>query len=155
MKGKSGMTRFILCTSMLAVGSMIYASCRRSALAYEHILNALFRSEWIGIKPLLGRLCPADLAMTTVGEVIVFSIPNTLWCISLCLFLLGELGWIKSITAAKRYSVLVLVCILPELLQLVHAIPGRYDPSDIALAALSPFIATKLDDLLTKRHGRT
>lgn len=147
---KANKVRFLICTVFIIAGFWIYASCRRATFAYEKLFLVTTGSGWTGVKSALQRSCPNSLSHLPGHEVIIYSLPNALWCISLCLFLLGEIASLKRIGPIKRQATLGLICLTPELLQLIHAIPGYYDSTDALLAAASPIVAEIIEANLTK-----
>ena len=147
---KANKARLLICTACMIAGFWIYASCRRASFAYEKLLLVTAGSAWTDIKSALQRSCPNSLSHLPGHEIIIYSLPNALWCISLCLFLLGEIASLKRMRPFRRQAALGIVCLSPELLQLIHAIPGYYDSTDALLAATSPVVAEIIDAYLTK-----
>jgi len=147
---KASKARFLICTACIITGFWIYASCRRATFAYEKLLLVTAGSGWTDIKSALQRSCPNSLSQLPGHEIIIYSLPNALWCLSLCLFLLGEIASLKRMRPIRRQATLGIICLLPELLQLIHAIPGYYDSTDALLAAASPVVAEIIETNLTK-----
>ena len=124
----------------LFLGSSLYALCRHATLLYERIFYLFIGTSWIPLKRQLNYSCRGIFFDEFSYKLIVYSLPNALWHISLCYLL--SFG-IKSLWGANgvawRYRIVLffVAALLPDVLQLLGLIPGVFDVLDIILAFLA------------------
>ena len=124
----------------LLLGSSLYALCRPTTLLYERIFYLFIGTSWVPFKRQLNYSCRSLLVDDFTYRIIVYSLPNALWHISLCYLL--SFG-IKSIWGEKgfawRYRLVLffVAAFVPDLLQFIEFIPGTFDALDIIFASLA------------------
>ena len=124
----------------LSLGSSLYALCRPTTLLYERIFYLFIGTSWVPLKRQLNYSCRGIFFDDFSYKLIVYSLPNALWHISLCYLL--SFG-IKSLWGANgvawRYRIVLffVAALLPDVLQLLELIPGVFDVLDIILAFLA------------------
>ena len=124
----------------LSLGSSLYALCRPTTLLYERIFYLFIGTSWVPLKRQLNYSCRGILFDGFSYKLIVYSLPNALWHISLCYLL--SFG-IKSLWGANggawRYRLVLffVAALVPDVLQLLELIPGTFDILDIVLAFLA------------------
>ena len=124
----------------LSLGSSLYALCRPTTLLYERIFYLFLGTSWVPLKRQLNYSCRGIFFDDFSYKLIVYSLPNALWHISLCYLL--SFG-IKSLWGANgvawRYRIVLffVAALLPDVLQLLELIPGVFDVLDIILAFLA------------------
>ena len=124
----------------LSLGSSLYALCRPTTLLYERIFYLFLGTSWVPLKRQLNYSCRGIFFDDFLYKLIVYSLPNALWHISLCYLL--SFG-IKSLWGANgvawRYRIVLffVAALLPDVLQLLGLIPGVFDVLDIILAFLA------------------
>lgn len=124
----------------LSLGSSLYALCRPTTLLYERIFYLFIGTSWVPLKRQLNYSCRGIFFDDFSYKLIVYSLPNALWHISLCYLL--SFG-IKSLWGANgvawRYRLVLffVAALVPDVLQLLELIPGTFDVLDIALAFLA------------------
>ena len=124
----------------LSLGSSLYALCRPTTLLYERIFYLFIGTSWIPLKRQLNYSCRGIFFDEFSYKLIVYSLPNALWHISLCYLL--SFG-IKSLWEANgvawRYRLVLffVAALVPDALQLLELIPGTFDVLDIILAFLA------------------
>lgn len=112
---------FILASTMLALGGLIYILFRE-----EVIFTSWLRTTLHINPPICGHIVDGD---TIVGYIILFSLADALWYGALLLFDL----LLRSDTLYSRVITLLTTSFpfIFELLQLCHIIPGTFDCFDI------------------------
>ena len=124
----------------LSLGSSLYALCRPTTLLYERIFYLFIGTSWVPLKRQLNYSCRGIFFDDFSYKLIVYSLPNALWHISLCYLL--SFG-IKSLWGANgvawRYRIVLffVAALFPDVLQLLRLIPGTFDVLDIVLAFLA------------------
>ena len=124
----------------LSLGSSLYALCRPTTLLYERIFYLFIGTSWVPLKRQLNYSCRGIFFNDFSYKLIVYSLPNALWHISLCYLL--SFG-IKSLWGANgvawRYRLVLffVAALVPDVLQLLELIPGVFDVLDIILAFLA------------------
>ena len=124
----------------LSLGSSLYALCRPTTLLYERIFYLFIGTSWVPLKRQLNYSCRGIFFDDFSYKLIVYSLPNALWHISLCYLL--SFG-IKSLWGANgvawRYRLVLffIAALVPDVLQLLELIPGIFDVLDIILAFLA------------------
>ena len=134
----------------LSLGSSLYALCRPTTLLYERIFYLFIGTSWVPLKRQLNYSCLGIFFDDFSYKLIVYSLPNALWHISLCYLL--SFG-IKSLWGANgvawRYRLVLffVAALVPDVLQLLELIPGTFDVLDIVLAFLAAAFVWVFDGL--------
>jgi len=128
----------------ISLGSSLYALCRPTTLLYERIFHFFVGTSWLSMKRYFNYSCRSALGDDFTYELIVYSLPNALWHISLCYLLsfgIKSFWGIKSIAWRVRLVLFVLVALTPDYLQYLGLIPGTFDIFDVILASLASCLA--------------
>jgi hypothetical protein len=134
----------------LMAGFAIYFSCRPKSLLYYQLIP--FR-KLIGLDYIHGLLvagCVEFSRNRQLAEIIIFSVPAAMYAFSLSYYLkkryltkvYGSLSGFQRIIA--NLALVMLVAYLPEYLQQIRALPGRFDLIDIITASLAASLALAL-----------
>ena len=124
----------------ILLGSFLYALCRPTTLLYERIVYVFVGASWPSLKRGLNYSCRSILADDFAYRVIVYSLPNALWHVSLCFVLsfgLKSFWGVKGAVWKFRLVLFLFVAFLPDFLQFLGFLPGTFDVFDIALASLA------------------
>ncbi len=124
----------------ISLGSSLYALCRPTTLLYERIFYLFAGTSWLPLKRHLNYSCRSILEDDFTYRLIVYSLPNALWHISLCYLLsfgLKSFWGLKGVVWRFRLVLFLLVAFVPDFLQFLGLIPGTFDVFDILLASLA------------------
>ena len=122
------------------LGSFLYALCRPTTLLYERIVYVFVGASWPSLKRGLNYSCRSVLADDFAYRVIVYSLPNALWHVSLCFVLsfgVKSFWGVKGAVWRFRLVLFLFVAFVPDFLQFLGFLPGTFDIFDIALAFLA------------------
>ena len=124
----------------LSLGSSLYALCRPTTLLYERIFYLFIGTSWVPLKRQLNYSCRGIFFDDFSYKLIVYSLPNALWHISLCYLLsfgIKSLWGVNGVIWRYRLVLFFIAAIVPDVLQLLELIPGTFDVIDIILAFLA------------------
>ena len=127
----------------ITLGGALYASCRTPVLLYERLALVLFGVRWLGVKATLNSACLSLIGEGQVYALIVYSLPNALWHLSLCYFLeQGLRSFFGRASFVWRFRLVwfVLLAQMPDLLQWAGYLSGVADPADVLLAVVASVI---------------
>ena len=124
----------------ILLGSSLYALCRPTTLLYERIVHVFVGDSWPSLKRDLNYSCRSILADDFAYRLVVYSLPNALWHVSLCFVLsfgLKSFWGVKGVVWRFRLVLFLFVAFVPDFLQFLGLLPGTFDVLDIALAFLA------------------
>lgn len=130
----------------LACGCTAYLACRKGTYAFDLVLQWLGIESWFA--PIRHSAEPSPLP-----DFIVYSLPGGLWALSYILIM--DALWHKGTTLSR----IILTSIVPilgvgsELMQLLHLLPGTFDPVDLISYALPYLIYIAILSLTTKYNN--
>lgn len=127
----------------VAVGSVLYASCRSSTLLYERLIRFVIGLNWINIKLRLNYVCSEAISSDWIYSLTVYSLPNALWHLSLCYFLEQSLRTFfgrASILWRFRLILFLILALLFDFLQLINFMSGIADSFDVLFTLLTSAI---------------
>ena len=79
-------------------------------------------------------------------NLVVYSLPNGLWCYALVSFIV--LTWRDEASFVQIVAFLaVFIAVLPEILQGLHIIPGTFASEDLAISIVFSLLALNIRDL--------
>ena len=134
----------------LGLGSAVYVACRMPRLLYERLFYYLFGSQWLQAKSYMNNSCAHVLGDGLISRIIVYSLPNALWVMTLCFFidefLLGHL----RVRNSCRIGIYFCLAIVPDLLQAIGFLPGTFDLLDIGLALIGVGVVTSTNCMSRK-----
>ena len=135
----------ILGASLLS-GFAIYFSCRTRDLLYYRFIPFRESLSVDAIHDSINMKCADLLGTSYMGNIAIFSLPAALYAFSLTYYFKRRyhLAFAPSGRIA-RLQILVawilLVAVIPELMQMVGILPGRFDEVDVVTASLAIFVA--------------
>ena len=128
----------------ISLGSSLYALCRPTTILYERIFHFFVGASWLSMKRHFNYSCRSTFGDDFTYDLIVYSLPNALWHVSLCYLLsfgIKSFWGIKSIAWRLRIVLFLLVALTPDFLQSLGLIPGTFDIFDVILASLASCLA--------------
>ena len=124
----------------LSLGSSLYALCRPTTLLYERIFYLFLGTSWVPLKRQLNYSCRGIFFDDFSYKLIVYSLPNALWHISLCYLLsfgIKSLWGVNGAAWRYRFVLFFVAALAPDVLQLLELIPGTFDVLDLVLTFLA------------------
>ena len=124
----------------VSLGSSLYALCRPTTLLYERIFYLFIGTSWVPLKRQFNYSCRYVFANDFSYRLIVYSLPNALWHISLCYLLsfgVKSFWGVNGVAWRYRLVLFLFAALVPDVLQLLELIPGTFDVLDIVLASLA------------------
>jgi len=129
----------------LGLGSAIYVACRGPRLLYERLFYYLFGSQWLQVKSSMNHGCAHFLGDGLISQMIVYSLPNALWVMTLCFFVDECLLCPLRVRKSSRIGIYFCLAIVPDLLQVVGFLPGTFDLLDIGSALIGVGVVTSIN----------
>ena len=111
--------------------------------------DSLLMFSWIefaGFLPIVEQLRCSTVSISEVmPSLVVYSLPNGLWCYALVRFII--LTWRDEASFVQIVALLaVSVAVLPEILQGLHIIPGTFASEDLAISIVFSLLALNIRD---------
>ena len=143
--------RILFFTSIpLIAGFLIYFSCRPRTLSYYQFIPFKNNIDLNSIHFSLYEKCNAIANDSFIGNLFVYSIPGSLYSFSLAYYIKKRYLQKKAHTQSlsKRIgiyiSIALVLSLIPELLQLLKLLPGKYDTFDFLTAFFGAGLALVL-----------
>ena len=129
----------------LGLGSAVYVACRKPRLLYERLFYYFFGSQWLQAKSSMNHGCAHILGDSLTSQMIVYSLPNALWVMTLCFFADEYLLCPLRVRRSSRIGIYFSLAIVPDLLQVIGFLPGTFDLMDIGSALIGVGIVISIN----------
>ena len=128
------------CLAPVIVGGSIYLLFRPDSLLMFSWI------EFAGFLPIVEQLrCSTASISEVMPNLVVYSLPNGLWCYALVRFIV--LTWRDEASFVQIVALLAAsIAVLPEALQGLHIIPGTFASEDLAISIVFSLLALNIRD---------